>query len=363
MTHKLSDKFEDFIPKVEPETHISTETKYETTESTANEDFLNSLKEIDPDTYEDDEYDSHVIIDVFNFDRGQGLVDIPIYIWPESPFIFFSGDDKGDAVLLSPTGNCQFIAVRPSNRKVYTILRNVLSDLNGTIHLQENTAAIHRNLIEYVLFELNKAGLTLFMTSELVEEIQPMEDIDFDYHVRIPMMKSTKGKGNSILTLMSPLLRSQYGSIGFILTDKENDMEDNTRLLKISSNLDKQQVGLIRSALYHKFGHQKMLIIVPDDYRQITLQAHLDKHKRIDCKVVTPGKAEAQLATGTYPRLIVLDIMDPNILAILGDPDVANLIRKVEITYGIAYGGGVVQAPEPVFYELQELIGPIRLVL
>lgn len=363
MTRELTDTPDDFIPDVEQETQISAGIVDETTESATNDELLKALDEIDLEVYEDD--DTPVIIDVFDYDSGTGTVDIPLEIWPESPSIFLGSTLQEDAILLSPSGdNPQFISARPSSRKVYEMLVEVLSDLNGHEHWRENTGEIQRGLLEYVLFELNKAGVTLYMTNDLVEEVQPMEYLDFDYYVKAPMMKSTKGKGNSILTLMAPLLRSQYGGIGFSLTVKEEDEDEKTRCSKIYSDLDRQHVGLIRSATNYKLGHQNTLIIVPDDYRQITLEGHLKKFKRIDCKVVSPNKAEAQLATGKYPRVIVLDLMDQNILDMLGDPDVADLIRRTEITYGIAYGKYIPQAPNPIFYELQEIIcGPIRLVL
>lgn len=361
MTRKLTDTLEEFMPGLEQEVITNPENGKDSSEETNNVELLQALEDFSLDSSTDDEDEGQVLFDTLNFDIGYGLTDVPVSIFPMSPFAFQGSNDK--AILLSPTGDKQFIAARPSNREVYNILFSLLTDLNCEFHGRENTAELHRGLVEYTIYKLHQEGVTVYMTPELIEDLQPMEQVDFDYYVKAEMIRSSKGKGGSLINLLSPLLRSNVGGVWFSLTGKEEDDKENKRIEHIISGLDQKYVSIIRSANRLKEGVQYTLVIVPDDYRETTLSEYLKKRKIADCTVVTAAKAEGKLSSGRFSRVIILGLMEDEIIDMLGDPDVANLIRKVEITYGIAYGGDVVQAPEPVFYELQELIGPIRLVI
>lgn len=359
MTTDLTKNMEEYTTFMGEGVSVETETNSENSEETQGELLPAIINFSFPSAdYACDE-DDIVEFDIFDYDAGIGSVDIPVEIWSKSPMNFFPPDEK--AVLLSPTGDKQFIATRPSNRDVYHFIHDMLEDMNGELHCRSGES--HRGLIEFEIYRFHKNGIKIYMTEELVEDLLPMEIADFDCTV-IPEMTRKSGKeGRYILNLLKPLLRSDYGGIGYILMDKEKDEKENYDIHSIYTDLDKKMTVFLRSSNCIKFGHRYTLIIVPDQYRQITLSHHCDFQKYGDCTVVTAEKAIGQLATGKFERVYVLDLLDERIIEMLGDPDVANAIRKAEIPYGIVYGGKPFKAPDCRFFELSEIFGPTRLTL
>lgn len=362
MTRKLTETPEEFMPELEQEV-LDTPDKGNGKIEDNKSNLFQTIKDFSfphaEDVYEDD--DSPVIFDVFDYDYGTGLVDIPVEIWSQSPMAFLCQDEK--AVLLSPTGDKQFISTRPSNNEVFTIISSIVSDYNHSRHFRENTGESHLGLMEFEIYKLHQNGIKIYMTEELVEDLLPMGMADFDCYV-IPEMTRKSGKeGRYILNLLNPLLRSNYGGIGYILKNKEDDEKENYDIHSIYTELDKKMTVFLRTSNCIKFGHRYTLIIVPDHFRQISLSHHCDLQKYGDCTVVTAEKAIGMLATGKFERVYVLDLMDERIIEMLGDPDVANAIRKAEISYGIAYGSKPFKAPDCRFFELSEIFGPTRLAL
>lgn len=154
MTRKLTDTLEEYIPTLESKEFTSDETIKEQSEFADKTNLMEALKDFqsDDDNDTDDEYCT--VFEVFDYNQGAGLVQIPIELYPLSPMTFHGRDEK--AVLLSPTQDRQYIAVRPSNHDVSELIVSELTGLNQVTYCCENVGAIHRGLLEFCLYFLHK---------------------------------------------------------------------------------------------------------------------------------------------------------------------------------------------------------------
>ena len=363
MTRKLSDTLEEYTPTLEQEVIATSDNEKGTSQGLNQDSLMEALKDFQSDDDNDTADEYCTVFEVFDYQQGFGLAQIPVELYPLSPMTFHGSEEK--AVLLSPTQDRQYISVRPSNQEVYELIVSELTDLNHETHCIETIGAFHRGLLEYCLYFLHKSGVRIFMTKECIEEYEGMEVADYLCYIKSPITR--KSRGNSyIIDSLSPLIRSNYGGVGFILTDDNNpNGGDKINIREYVLEYDRKISMILQHCNYLIFGFKYTLIILPDELRADGLKHYFEQNRKcLDCTVTYADKADCMLATGKFERVIILDLMDPKILDMLEDEDVANAIRKMDIVYGIAYGGSVVQAPEPVFYELQKILGcPIRLAL
>lgn len=356
MTQKFNDTIEKNFPELKQE--ISDITPAESVQAfeTGNK-VLQTLNDFTFAEECENEDEDPIVFDVFDYDTGSGLYRIPVEIWPMSPLKFYGS--KENAVLLSPTGDRQFIAVRVSNRDVYEIILSILTDTKNKLHCRENTGELHRGLLEYTIYRLHNEAVKVYMTEELVEDLLPMGLIDYDYYIKTPVVRKSQG-GDEIFDSLSALIRSDYGGIGFFLTNDDSDINIREYVIEF----DRKLSMILQYCNRIKSGYKYTLVILPDELRACAVSSYFTHNKRcLDCTVTYADKAQTLLATGKFERVILLDVLHENILGILREKDVVKAIRNMDIAYGIAYGSNVLHAPHPLFFKLQTILGPIRVAI
>ena len=305
--------------------------------------------------------------DTFDFNKGHGLIQVPLYYWHESPLLFNEGFKK-PSVLISPTLDSNYISVRTTDDKVADAVLKCLTDIEGDIHLNLSTVSLSRGLYDWLLYKLFfKYDIRIFVTTELLESITDFSQDYFEGTVRPAMLETIiEPEGNPLIDFHAPVLRRDGGLV-FAITKKEALDTEDIDYREFVCSYDKFFSYMFY--VYHMAIRKDstLLIVVPNSLRRLKLEKFINeklKHKRRKNITVTyTGKAEAELVRNNYDCVVILDITTDKMRSFIADSDIVDEIKKVKSVFGVSYTSDIPEQGTPEFFTYQKVFGAIRISL